>query len=305
MAYIPSSIYGVGVAECHLKLKLTKDVLMCFKGNFHPTIVILIILTAFISGFTAPDRTKVKIKDGIVYVNDSVYLMSGKCDKIKLSNKECYLSNLAGKEIIKVEWHSISQRQDNNSTTNVSWKRVVFLNEDPTLDESIEIDKGINGLIRILFDHNVVSPEGELVMDKVKEVVASYGNPFSYWNPAVYIRDMKIKKDEVSVNGKPYVNLDGCSRIRMGTNNAICHINNLDNERIISIRKENYVQWIDGERNVSNWYRVVFLGENKTVKMPADIKLLLQVLYANIAIDENGDLDPEGVDLILEKYGED
>jgi hypothetical protein len=104
---------------------------------------------------------------------------------------------------------------------------------------------------------------------------------------------ISIKKDIAYLDDKEFLTLDGCGLFDNG-----CSYRNLKGEEII------FVTGADDPRDSRYRYSTVkFLGLNQTIEVRETNKGIIKILVANNAIDADGQLDPEAVNRIVEKYG--
>jgi hypothetical protein len=103
---------------------------------------------------------------------------------------------------------------------------------------------------------------------------------------------IKVKDNIAYVDEKPYVKVSDCGMFK-----EECSISNLEGKEII------FVNNLKDPRRPGTYFRVVFIGLNTTIEIKQTMKPLLETLYANKAIGEDGTLIPENVKILSEKYG--
>lgn len=111
----------------------------------------------------------------------------------------------------------------------------------------------------------------------------------------LYGQNVKIKKDIAYVNDKEYLKFENC-----GAFSDTCSIKNLNNEEIIFITVDKV------PRDTRYTYdKVKFLGFDKTIESRESRKDLVKIFYINKVVDENGNLNEDSVNKVVEKYGND
>jgi len=103
---------------------------------------------------------------------------------------------------------------------------------------------------------------------------------------------IKVKDNIAYVDEKPYVKVSDCGMFK-----EECSISNLEGKEII------FVNNLKDPRRPGTYFRVVFIGLNTTIEIKQTMKPLLETLYTNNAIGEDGTLIPENVKILFEKYG--
>lgn len=115
-------------------------------------------------------------------------------------------------------------------------------------------------------------------------------------------QEIKIKKDQVFVDDKIWLKSDGCGGL-----GSFCSLINLSGEEII------YMKFIklEGVLPITNYNKtgdatyieVKFLGMNRTVEFDQGYKKIIKTLFSAKVVNEDGTLNEEMVDRVVEKYG--
>jgi hypothetical protein len=105
---------------------------------------------------------KVKINDGIAYVDDKEYVKVSKCGSF---NSFCSLYNLQGKEII---YMSILEVPGDRYT----YYKLSFLG----FNKFIELRDPVKKIIKILYENSAITESGELNKERIDILVEKYGN---------------------------------------------------------------------------------------------------------------------------------
>lgn len=105
-------------------------------------------------------------------------------------------------------------------------------------------------------------------------------------------QDVKIKDNIAYVDGKEYVRVSDCGMFK-----EECSISNMAGKEIIFINN------LTDPRKPGTYFQVVFIGLNTTIEVKKTMKPLIELLYKNNAVGEDGKLVPENVKILFEKYG--
>ena len=103
---------------------------------------------------------------------------------------------------------------------------------------------------------------------------------------------VRIKDNIAYVDEKPYVKVSDCGMFK-----EECSISNLDGKEII------FIDNLTDPRKPGSYFRVVFIGLNTTIEIKQLMKPLVETLYKNKVVGEDGKLIPENVKILSEKYG--
>ena len=118
-----------------------------------------------------------------------------------------------------------------------------------------------------------------------------------------FSQDIKLKKGEVLVDEKVWLNYDGC-----GGFSSSCSLMVLSsNEEIVYMK---FVK-ISGVEPITNYNKtgdlsyieVKFLGLNKSIELKESFKKAISMIYNSKCINDDGTFDEEKVQRIIEKYG--
>lgn len=105
-------------------------------------------------------------------------------------------------------------------------------------------------------------------------------------------QDVKIKDNIAYVDGKEYLKVSDCGMFK-----EECSISNLAGKEII------FINSLTDPRKPGTYFQVVFIGLNTTIEVKKTMKPLVEILYKNNAVGEDGKLIPENVKILFEKYG--
>ena len=116
-------------------------------------------------------------------------------------------------------------------------------------------------------------------------------------------QDIKLKKGDVLVDEKVWLNYDGCG----GFSNS-CSLMVLSSKEEIVYMK--FVK-IPGVEPITNYNKtgdltyieVKFLGLNKSIELKEGFKKAINMIYNSKCINDDGTFDEEKVQRIIEKYG--
>jgi hypothetical protein len=112
-----------------------------------------------------------------------------------------------------------------------------------------------------------------------------------------FSQKIKLKKGDVLV--------DGLVWLKYENDTFDCSVLNLNKEEIIFLKyivqgPNNQVFSRDGE---PNYFQISFLGQNKKIEIREFEEDILSILYSSKVVNEDGTLNPEKVDRLVEKYG--
>lgn len=118
-----------------------------------------------------------------------------------------------------------------------------------------------------------------------------------------FSQDIKLKKGEILVDEKAWLNYDGCG----GFSNS-CSLTLISNkEEVIYMN----LVIVPGVEPITNYNRngelkyieVKFLGLNRTIELDMTFKKAIGILYNSKCINEDGTFDEDKVQRLIEKYG--
>ncbi len=117
-----------------------------------------------------------------------------------------------------------------------------------------------------------------------------------------FSQEVKFKKGDILIDGTPWIKYQDC-----GTFDSTCSLLNNQKEELVFIKTIS----IQGEepRTPSNpqgtlsYYEIVFVGQKMKIEMQNRQKTIVQAIYNSKAINEDGTLNPDKVDRLVEKYG--
>jgi hypothetical protein len=118
-----------------------------------------------------------------------------------------------------------------------------------------------------------------------------------------FSQDIKLKKGEVLVDEKTWMNYDGCGGFSQN-----CSL-------MITSNKEEIVYMdlviVPGVEPITNYNKtgelkyiqVKFLGLNRAIELDMTFKKAISILYNSKCINEDGTFDEDKVQRLIEKYG--
>ncbi|NUY80167.1 hypothetical protein HUK80_04610 [Flavobacterium sp. MAH-1] len=113
---------------------------------------------------------------------------------------------------------------------------------------------------------------------------------------------VKLKKGDVLVDDAVWLKYTEC-----GTFDSTCSLVNAAGDEIIffkTIRLKGVEPITSSNKDGSlTYYEISFLGLNKKIEMKDFQKEIMRLIYVGKAVNEDGTLNPERVDRIVEKYG--
>ena len=117
-----------------------------------------------------------------------------------------------------------------------------------------------------------------------------------------FSQKVKLKKGEVLVDDALWLKYQDC-----GTFDSTCSLLNKENEEIIFFK---FISVKGAEpRTQSNpdgtlrYVEISFLGEKKKIELKKTQKDCIELLYNSKVVNEDGTLNTEKVDRLVEKYG--
>ena len=118
-----------------------------------------------------------------------------------------------------------------------------------------------------------------------------------------FSQDIKLKKGEVLVDEKVWLNYDGCG----GFSNTCSLMISSNKEEIIYM---NFVK-IPGVEPITNYNKtgdltyidVKFLGLNRSIELDVTFKKAISIIFNAKCINEDGTFDDDKVQRLIEKYG--
>ena len=118
-----------------------------------------------------------------------------------------------------------------------------------------------------------------------------------------FSQDIKLKKGEVLVDEKVWLNYDGCG----GFSNTCSLMISSNKEEIIYM---NFIK-IPGVEPITNYNKtghltyidVKFLGLNRSIELDVTFKKAISIIYNSKCVNEDGTFDDDKVQRLIEKYG--
>ncbi|WP_396157044.1 hypothetical protein [Flavobacterium sp.] len=107
-----------------------------------------------------------------------------------------------------------------------------------------------------------------------------------------FAQKIKIKDNIAYVDEKPFLKVSDC-----GIFKEECSISNLDGKEII------FLDNLTDPRRPGTYFRAVFIGLNTTIEIKQSLKTLLEILYKNKVVGDDGTLIRDNVKILFEKYG--
>lgn len=108
-----------------------------------------------------------------------------------------------------------------------------------------------------------------------------------------FAQKIKIKNEIATVDGVEFL------KIKKDKSDKV--ITNLNDKELIFIRI--FADTRLSAPQYSTYHKLIFIGLNKTIEIKESDKNIIEILYKNKAIDENGNLNDDAISLLVEKYG--
>jgi hypothetical protein len=117
-----------------------------------------------------------------------------------------------------------------------------------------------------------------------------------------FSQEVKLKKGDVLIDGLPWIKYQDC-----GTFDSTCSLLNNQKEEIVFFKTIS----IDGAEPITqynktgtlSYYEVIFVGQKMKIELQKRQKDIIEILYNGKVINEDGTLNPEKLDRLVEKYG--
>lgn len=118
-----------------------------------------------------------------------------------------------------------------------------------------------------------------------------------------FSQDIKLKKGEVLVDEKAWLNYDGCGGFSQN-----CSLMLASNKEEVIYMNLVIVPGVEPITNYNKngelkYIEVKFLGLNRTIELDTSFKKAIGILYNSKCINEDGTFNEEKVNRIVEKYG--
>ncbi len=118
-----------------------------------------------------------------------------------------------------------------------------------------------------------------------------------------FSQEIKLKKGEVFVDDKTWLNYDGCGGFSQNCSLMLTS----NKEEIIYM---NFVK-VPGVEPITNFNKtgdltyieVKFLGLNKSIELDQTFKKAINIIYNSKCLNEDGTFDEDKVQRLIEKYG--
>ena len=118
-----------------------------------------------------------------------------------------------------------------------------------------------------------------------------------------FSQDIKLKKGEVLVDEKVWLNYEGCG----GFSETCSLMISSNKEEIIYM---NFIK-IPGVEPITNYNKtgdltyidVKFLGLNRSIELDVTFKKAISIIYNSKCVNEDGTFDDDKVQRLIEKYG--
>ncbi len=110
-----------------------------------------------------------------------------------------------------------------------------------------------------------------------------------------FSQKIKIKNNIATVDGIEY--------LKILDDNDDEVITNLSGKELIFIKT--FSDTRPSAPEYTTYCKLIFIGQNKTIELKENNKKIVEILYKNKVIDENGNLVSDAVSLLVEKYGND
>jgi hypothetical protein len=118
-----------------------------------------------------------------------------------------------------------------------------------------------------------------------------------------FSQDIKLKKGDVLVDEKVWLNYDGC-----GGFSGNCSLMMISNKEEVIYMNLVIVPGVEPITNYNKtgdlkYIEVKFLGLNRTIELQMTFKKAISILYNSKCINEDGTFDEDNVQRLIEKYG--
>ncbi len=118
-----------------------------------------------------------------------------------------------------------------------------------------------------------------------------------------FSQDIKLKKGEVLVDDKAWLNYDGC-----GGFSQSCSLMMTSNKEEIIYMNLVIVPGVEPITNYNKtgdlkYIEVKFLGLNKIIELDLTFKKAISIIYNSKCVNADGTFDEEKVERLVEKYG--
>ena len=118
-----------------------------------------------------------------------------------------------------------------------------------------------------------------------------------------FSQDIKLKKGEVLVDDKAWLNYDGC-----GGFSQSCSLMMTSNKEEVIYMNLVIVPGVEPITNYNKtgdlkYIEVKFLGLNKTIELDLTFKKAISIIYNSKSVNADGTFDEEKVERLVEKYG--
>jgi hypothetical protein len=118
-----------------------------------------------------------------------------------------------------------------------------------------------------------------------------------------FSQDIKLKKGEVLVDNKAWLNYDGC-----GGFSQSCSLMMTSNKEEVIYMNLVIVPGVEPITNYNKtgdlkYIEVKFLGLNKTIELDLTFKKAISIIYNSKCVNADGTFDEEKVERLVEKYG--
>lgn len=118
-----------------------------------------------------------------------------------------------------------------------------------------------------------------------------------------FSQDIKLKKGEVLVDDKAWLNYDGC-----GGFSQSCGLMTTSNKEEVIYMNLVIVPGVEPITNYNKtgdlkYIEVKFLGLNKIIELDLTFKKAISIIYNSKCVNADGTFDEEKVERLVEKYG--
>jgi hypothetical protein len=134
----------------------------------------------------------------------------------------------------------------------------------------------------------------------MKYILIIFLSSFSFLG---FSQDIKLKKGEVLVDEKAWLNYDGCGGFSQN-----CSLMLASNKEEVIYMNLVIVPGVEPITNYNKngelkYIEVKFLGLNRTIELDMTFKKAIGILYNSKCINEDGTFDEDKVQRLIEKYG--
>jgi len=134
----------------------------------------------------------------------------------------------------------------------------------------------------------------------MKKVLFIFVALFSFFG---FSQDIKLKKGEILVDDKVWLNYDGCGGFSQN-----CSLMLISNKEEVIYMNLVIVPGVEPITNYNKtgdlkYIEIKFLGLNRAIELDMTFKKAINILYNSKCINDDGTFDEDKVQRLIEKYG--